>query len=110
MKRYSLHLHQPLTPSNVAITVGASQALYLSLRTIVTPGSEVIIFEPFFDLYVNQVKVCGGKPRFVPLKFEGGRWNVDEDEVRGERERKRERKRKRGGWGRRERRREFASF
>eukprot|EP00518_Triparma_eleuthera_P000311 CAMPEP_0182462338 /NCGR_PEP_ID=MMETSP1319-20130603/6635_1 /TAXON_ID=172717 /ORGANISM="Bolidomonas pacifica, Strain RCC208" /LENGTH=529 /DNA_ID=CAMNT_0024661761 /DNA_START=290 /DNA_END=1880 /DNA_ORIENTATION=+ len=81
MKRYSLHLHQPLTPSNVAITVGASQALYLSLRTIVTPGSEVIIFEPFFDLYVNQVKLCGGKPRFVPLKLEGGRWNVDEDEL-----------------------------
>ena len=78
IKRYENHLHQPLTPSNVAITVGASQALYLSLRTIVTPGSEVIIFEPFFDLYVNQVKVCGGVPKFVPLRFDGTRWKVDE--------------------------------
>ena len=59
-------------------------SIFLSLSKI---GDEVILFEPFFDLYVNQVKLAGGKPVFVPLKFEpyhddgesisGGEWKLD---------------------------------
>lgn len=51
----------------------------------------MILFEPFFDLYVNQVKLAGGKPVFVPLRFEpydvsedvvsGGEWKLDRDEL-----------------------------
>jgi kynurenine---oxoglutarate transaminase / cysteine-S-conjugate beta-lyase / glutamine---phenylpyruvate transaminase len=69
-RRYSLHLHRTIDPfSEVAVTVGASQALYLCLQTLIEPGDEVILFEPFFDLYVNQVKLAGGTPVFVPLDF-----------------------------------------
>jgi kynurenine--oxoglutarate transaminase/cysteine-S-conjugate beta-lyase/glutamine--phenylpyruvate transaminase len=49
------------------------------------------LFEPFFDLYVNQVKLAGGKPVFVPLHFEpydetdgaisGGEWKLDRAEL-----------------------------
>ena len=53
-------------------------------------GDEVILFEPFFDLYVNQVKLAGGKPVFVPLTFQayseedddivtGGEWVLEPD-------------------------------
>lgn len=71
-RRYSMHLqHQEIDAMNeVAVTVGASQALYLSLQTLIQPGDEVILFEPFFDLYVNQVKLAGGTPVFVPLEFQ----------------------------------------
>jgi kynurenine--oxoglutarate transaminase/cysteine-S-conjugate beta-lyase/glutamine--phenylpyruvate transaminase len=75
----------------VAVTVGASQALYLSLQTLIKPGDEVVLFEPFFDLYVNQVRLAGGTPVFVPLHFEpydttegvvtGGEWELDRDEL-----------------------------
>lgn len=51
----------------------------------------MILFEPFFDLYVNQVKLAGGKPVFVPLHFHpydesdgavtGGEWKLDRDEL-----------------------------
>lgn len=69
-RRYSGHLGQTIDPMNeVAVTVGASQALYLSLQTLIKPGDEVILFEPFFDLYVNQIKLAGGTPVFVPLTF-----------------------------------------
>ena len=74
-RRYTQHLHpndskESIDPMNeVAVTVGASQALYLSLQTLVKPGDEVILFEPFFDLYVNQIKLAGGTPVFVPLTF-----------------------------------------
>ena len=49
--------------------VEASQALYLSLQVVVKPGDEVILFEPFFDVYVNQIKLAGGTLVFVLLKF-----------------------------------------
>ncbi|KAL7516064.1 hypothetical protein ACHAWX_001117, partial [Stephanocyclus meneghinianus] len=69
-RRYSKHLQRMIDPMNeVAVTVGASQALYLSLQTLVKPGDEVILFEPFFDLYVNQIKLAGGIPVYVPLTF-----------------------------------------
>jgi kynurenine--oxoglutarate transaminase/cysteine-S-conjugate beta-lyase/glutamine--phenylpyruvate transaminase len=86
-RRYSIHMRKEIDPMNeVAVTVGASQALYLSLQTLVQPGDEVILFEPFFDLYVNQVKLAGGTPVFVPLRFVPYTDKIDgqdEDEVRG---------------------------
>mmetsp|Transcript_32027 Transcript_32027/g.48703 ORF Transcript_32027/g.48703 Transcript_32027/m.48703 type:complete len:514 (+) Transcript_32027:176-1717(+) len=92
-KRYSIHLDRDVDPINeVAVTVGASQALFLSLKTLIKPGDEVIIFEPFFDLYVNQIKLAGGTPVFVPLRFvpyeetdstvTGGDWVLDSDALK----------------------------
>jgi len=93
-RRYSTHMKKDIDAMDeVAVTVGASQALYLSLQSLVSPGDEVILFEPFFDLYVNQVKLAGGTPIFVPLRFEpynddsdsevvsGGEWKLDRDEL-----------------------------
>ena len=38
-RRYSIHLKQEIKPmEEVAVTVGASQALYLSLQTLIKPG------------------------------------------------------------------------
>ena len=45
--------------------VGASQALYLTLQTLLSPGDEVVILEPFFDLYLGQIRLAGGEPRFA---------------------------------------------
>lgn len=89
-RRYSIHMKRDINAMDeVAVTVGASQALYLSLQTLIKPGDEVILFEPFFDLYVNQVRLAGGTPVFVPLQFvsydvtngavAGGDWKLDRD-------------------------------
>jgi len=38
-RRYSIHMKQDIKPlEEVAVTVGASQALYLSLQTLIKPG------------------------------------------------------------------------
>jgi aspartate/methionine/tyrosine aminotransferase len=59
----------------VAITIGASQALFLSLQTLLSPGDEVLLIEPFFDLYLGQIRLAGGTPVFVPLSpQEDGSW------------------------------------
>jgi kynurenine---oxoglutarate transaminase / cysteine-S-conjugate beta-lyase / glutamine---phenylpyruvate transaminase len=87
-RRYSLHMNQPIDAmKEVAVTVGASQALYLTLQVILQPGDEVILFEPFFDLYLNQIRLAGGTPVFVPLEFKpyddnnfsGGDWTLNKD-------------------------------
>lgn len=92
-RRYGSHLRRDIDPmSEVTVTVGASQALYLCLQTLIKPGDEVILFEPFFDLYVNQVKLAGGTPVFVPLRFapydqgedvvSGGEWVLDSNVIK----------------------------
>ncbi|AZB44210.1 aminotransferase [Bacillus sp. FJAT-42376] len=50
----------------ILVTVGASQALDLSLRAILNPGDEVIIPEPCFVAYGPLVKLAGGIPVYVP--------------------------------------------
>lgn len=75
--RYSKHLQRYIDPLNeIVITVGASQALYLTLTTILTADDEIIIFEPFFDLYLKQIKLTGAKPVFVAL---GGSASTEAD-------------------------------
>jgi len=82
--RYSMHLEREVNPeSEVAITIGASQALFLALQTLLSPGDEVILVEPFFDLYLGQIRLAGGIPVFVPLTpREDGSWHFDMDLLR----------------------------
>ena len=48
--------------SEVLVTIGASQALDMALRTIVTPGSEVILPGPVYPGYEPLIRMCGGEP------------------------------------------------
>lgn len=47
--------------TNVAITVGATEAVYLSFMACINPGDEVIILAPYWVQYENIVKLLGGK-------------------------------------------------
>ena len=67
-ERYSKHLGRVVDAMReVAVTVGCSQALYVTMQCLVRPGDEVILLEPFFDLYIGQIRMAGGIPRYVPL-------------------------------------------
>jgi kynurenine--oxoglutarate transaminase/cysteine-S-conjugate beta-lyase/glutamine--phenylpyruvate transaminase len=79
-KRYSKHLGRDVDPlREVAVTVGASQALYLALQALLNPGDEVLLPEPAFDLYYGQVRLAGGTVRPVPLALdpEARTWHLD---------------------------------
>lgn len=51
--------------SEIIVTVGAMEALYLSLSCIIDPGDEVIIPAPYWVNYCHMVQMCGGKPVLV---------------------------------------------
>lgn len=51
--------------SNVIVTVGGMEALYLTLRCLIDPGDEVIIPGPYYVNYVQMVRSCGGVPVIV---------------------------------------------
>lgn len=53
------------TANNVAVTIGATEAVYLSFMACINPGDEVIILAPYWVQYENIVKLLGGKPVIV---------------------------------------------
>jgi aminotransferase len=48
------------------ITAGSKAAIYMALLATVEPGDEVIVPEPFWVSYPEQVRLCGGQPVMVP--------------------------------------------
>lgn len=57
-RRYSLNY----STDEIFVTTGGSQALYLAMQACLDPGDEVIILEPFFTFYEQQVLQAGGVP------------------------------------------------
>ncbi|MGE7471664.1 aminotransferase [Bosea sp. NPDC003192] len=53
--------------SEVMITSGATEAIAGALMAIVSPGDEVVLFEPMYDAYLPLVRRAGGIPKFVTL-------------------------------------------
>jgi len=56
-----------VTPDEVIVTSGASEALYLALQAMVDAGDEVMMPDPGFVSYSALTKLAGGKPVGVPL-------------------------------------------
>ncbi|MDI3480619.1 MAG: aminotransferase [Tepidanaerobacteraceae bacterium] len=56
----------------IIITVGASEAIDISIATIISPGEEVLIPEPCFVSYAPCTALCGGVPKMVPTSAQHG--------------------------------------
>ena len=68
----------PMT--EVVVTSGATAGLFATLTTFVQPGDEVILFEPCYDSYVPVIRLSGGTPVFISLRYPD--YSVNWDEVR----------------------------
>jgi N-succinyldiaminopimelate aminotransferase len=53
--------------TEVMVTSGATEAIAGALMALITPGDEVVLFEPMYDAYLPLVRRAGGIPKFVTL-------------------------------------------
>jgi len=51
----------------VVVATGASEALQATLLALIDAGDEVVMFEPWFDVYAAGVSLAGGRRVGVPL-------------------------------------------
>lgn len=53
--------------TEITITSGATEALYVAITAAIHPGDEVIVFEPAYDSYVPAIELNGGIPVYITL-------------------------------------------
>jgi len=70
--------YDPVT--EITVTTGATEALFVALTAFVHPGDEVLMFQPAYDSYPPAVILSGGKPVYVTLRYPD--YRIDWDEVR----------------------------
>ncbi|WP_181349014.1 aminotransferase A [Thalassobacillus sp. CUG 92003] len=63
--RAQAKLNVSYQPEEVIVTVGASQAIDVTLRTIIQPGDEIILPAPVYPGYEPLIKLAGGVPVHV---------------------------------------------
>ena len=56
-----------VTPEEVVVTSGGTEALFFAFYTLINPGDEIIIPDPGFVTYESQVYFSGGTPVHFPL-------------------------------------------
>jgi N-succinyldiaminopimelate aminotransferase len=72
---YARHQDTAFGADGVLVTSGATEAIAASLLALITPGDEVIIFEPAYDAYRPLIARAGGQARAVALQPPG--WRID---------------------------------
>jgi kynurenine aminotransferase len=53
--------------TEVTITTGANEGMLSAFMAFLEQGDEVIVFEPFFDQYISNIEMPGGKIVYVPM-------------------------------------------
>lgn len=65
--------------TEVTVTSGATEALAAALLCVLSPGDEVVLFEPMYDSYLPMLRRAGANARFVRLKPPD--WRIDPQEL-----------------------------
>ncbi len=70
---YRRHQGVFYAPDEITVTSGATEALAAAILALVSPGDEVLLFQPLYDAYLPMVRRAGGVPRLVRLTPPGWR-------------------------------------
>ncbi|ARA97327.1 MULTISPECIES: aminotransferase A [Geobacillus] len=65
------------SPDEVIATVGASQALDITFRTILEEGTEVLLPAPVYPGYEPLIRLCGAKPVYIDTRQNGFRLSAE---------------------------------
>jgi aspartate aminotransferase len=70
------------TASEVSVTAGAKEGLFLAFLALCDPGDEVIVPAPYWVSYVDQAKLAGAEPVIVETTVEQG-FKMSAEQLRG---------------------------
>jgi aminotransferase len=65
--------------NDITVTCGATEAMMATLKAIINPGDEIIIFEPFYENYGPDGILSGATPKYVSLYAPD--WNFNKEEL-----------------------------
>ncbi|MFX0099919.1 MAG: pyridoxal phosphate-dependent aminotransferase [Candidatus Hodarchaeota archaeon] len=63
--------------NNITVCCGSTESMMSSLRAIINPGDEIIIFEPFYENYGADCLLSGAIPKYISLDTPD--WSFDFD-------------------------------
>jgi N-succinyldiaminopimelate aminotransferase len=66
--------------TEISITSGVTEAIHAGLFSVVDPGDEVIVFEPYYDSYVPCIQMADGAA--VPVTLHAPAFRFDPEELR----------------------------
>jgi N-succinyldiaminopimelate aminotransferase len=66
-EHYRLSQGLDLDEGEVTVTSGATEALAAAFLSLISPGDEVVLFQPLYDAYLPLVRRAGGVPKLVRL-------------------------------------------
>ncbi len=79
-KTYGMYGARYDPATEITVTSGATESVFAAISAVVKKDDEVIIFEPAYDAYDPVVRLNGGIPVYVTLKFPD--YNIDWNEVK----------------------------
>ena len=74
---YRRHQGLEVDAGQVVVTSGATEALAAAILASVSPGDEVLLFQPLYDAYLPMVLRAGGVPRLIALSPPD--WRITEE-------------------------------
>jgi aspartate/methionine/tyrosine aminotransferase len=77
LKAYGLQLDPE---QEITVVCGATEGMIASLLGTIDTDDEVIVFEPYYENYDPDIKLCGAVRRMVSLRAPD--WSFDPDELR----------------------------
>ncbi|MDB5350733.1 MAG: aspartate/tyrosine/aromatic aminotransferase [Planctomycetota bacterium] len=74
------HLGLTIDPeTEITVTCGSTEAMLVALLSLINPGDEIILSQPFYENYWPDAILAGASPRFVPVRPPD--WTYDRDEL-----------------------------
>ncbi len=79
--KYQRHYQLEFDPEReITVCCGSTEGMIASLLATTNEGEEIIVFEPFYENYHPDAKLCGAVRRVVSLHAPD--WTFDRDELR----------------------------
>ncbi len=70
------------SPAQVVCAAGAVNAIFLTIRSLIDPGDNVVIIEPTWPVFASITTLMGAEVRTVPLATSGSEFVLDLDRLR----------------------------